>query len=99
VRARARRRVERIVSDLIDGVTHVRVVWARGPLPDKSYAVAIPWTAEFWILFPDDVEPDDDTIAHEVAHVLAWVAHGQSIQPHGREWRAWYRRCKKSLDA
>lgn len=29
-----------------------------------------------------------ETIAHEVAHVVAYARHGHRIRPHGPEWRA-----------
>lgn len=28
------------------------------------------------------------TLPHEVAHLVAYVMHGRSIRPHGREWKA-----------
>ena len=30
----------------------------------------------------------EQTVPHEVAHVVAYLLHGKSIRPHGREWRA-----------
>lgn len=28
------------------------------------------------------------TLPHEVAHLVAYVLHGRSIRPHGKEWKA-----------
>jgi SprT protein len=30
----------------------------------------------------------EQTVPHEVAHVVTWLLHGASARPHGREWRA-----------
>lgn len=29
----------------------------------------------------------EQTVAHEVAHLLAWQLYGSAIRPHGREWQ------------
>lgn len=29
-----------------------------------------------------------ETIAHEVAHCLAWYVHGNGVKPHGPEWKS-----------
>lgn len=44
-------------------------------------------------LFEDDCDMDwRDTVRHEVAHAHALSEHGQSVQPHGEEWKVAARR-------
>jgi SprT protein len=32
------------------------------------------------------------TLVHELAHLLAWNAHKDSVDPHGREWKAYFQK-------
>jgi hypothetical protein len=44
-------------------------------------------------LFEDDCDMNwPDTVRHEVAHAYVLSEHGQSVQPHGKEWKAAARR-------
>ncbi len=38
-----------------------------------------------------NLQPDDfiqQTVPHEVAHVVTWLLHGNRVKPHGREWQS-----------
>jgi predicted SprT family Zn-dependent metalloprotease len=99
VRARERQRWERAIERVCAPTgLRVFVVWARH-LPN-AHGAYVPWPGpEVWIVLDENRGEVPETIAHECAHVLAYHEHGPGIQAHGPEWRAWYRRCKKSLDA
>jgi hypothetical protein len=92
MRARDRARVERAVSEVLEGCgREVHVIWAR-TLPD-AYGAALIWPpSEAWVILAEAQDEEElwDTVAHEAAHVWAWVLH-PGCQPHGREWRRWYR--------
>lgn len=86
--------MERLVKSLAPTAS---VVWARA-FPDGTHAEAHRYSAAVsWITISEaawdrsSAAERMDTIAHEVAHVLAWNEHGTDIEPHGREWRRIFR--------
>lgn len=96
MRARDRRRIERRAFALASLVSptiacRLRVIWARS-LPD-AYGYA--W--RFTIVLDEaryTLEDGEDTLRHEIAHVLTFEAHPDAAG-HGPEWRA----MRKRLDA
>ncbi len=55
-----------------------QVIWRTGSSPCIRYNLALA-----------EVQPESflhETVAHEVAHVVAYWCHGQ-VPPHGREWQ------------
>ncbi len=75
----------------------MHIFWARdldgGDLydPDPTWALAV--YPSLWIILSErawNLAPEADrwdTIAHEIAHLIAWRRHGIEIRDHGREWR------------
>ena len=38
-----------------------------------------------------ELQPDifiQETVPHEVAHLITWLCHGAGVRPHGAEWRS-----------
>lgn len=95
MRRRDRERVERLARDLVGDfdsrlARDLTIVWVRD-FPDGAWGIAI---SDFWMVALCEsrwsVSTDasnHDTLAHELAHLLAWKLHGEKIRDHGHEWR------------
>jgi SprT-like family len=106
MRTREREKVERHarrVAALVQpelGST-LRVLWCRRlPEGDTYHTYALADDDEPWIFVDEYVyqlsSPDEreDTIRHEIAHIIAYQRHGANIADHGPE----YQRARKQLD-
>lgn len=105
MRSRERARVERhaaralalVAPDLrlLVGWTRLGTAW-----PDGVHAEAFAFLREGVVVIDEMLfeaaSPDDreDTIRHELAHLLAWHRHGHDIEDHGAE----YRRARAEID-
>jgi hypothetical protein len=111
VRARARRRVEahaRAVAALLLPRVSLSLAWTLHPLAGapgaEIYAEAFCWGSESIIVLDEIVfersspAEREDTIRHEIAHLLAWHRHGHQIADHGPEYRAARRDLDRALD-
>jgi SprT protein len=38
------------------------------------------------------VEDRENTVIHEVAHIIAWIKYGFRVKPHGYEWQSIHRK-------
>lgn len=98
MRARERSRVERHAARALELVApglRLLVGWSRAAVPWQGHevdaeaftfgldAVIVIDEVRFEHSTPDERE---DTVRHELAHLVAWHRHGHEIQPHGREW-------------
>ncbi len=106
MRRRDRDRVERMARDVVGDIDprlarDLTIVWAR-EFPDGAWGVAISgvWMVALcesrWALA--SASENRDTLAHELAHLLAWKLHGEAIRDHGIEWRRLRRRLTGALD-
>ena len=109
MRAAARARVERharAAAALLEPAVGrgLEIVWCRELPPLRGYTThALAWTdpGDHWILINETLwrtssaDEREDTIRHEIAHVVAWYRYGTRIADHGREWA----RTRQSLDA
>jgi hypothetical protein len=111
MRARERQRVERHARALMEQLTgdadSLTVAWSRHPLPHPTlevHAVAFTWDTHAVIVIDECVfarcTPDEreDTIRHEIAHVIAWRRYGHDIADHGPEWARVRREIDDILD-
>lgn len=104
---RHRRRVERHARAALDCVepgVPLRVLWHADDSDEYAETVVFPREAGAWIAISDRAwrvqspAEREDTIRHELAHVVAWHRHGHGIRPHGREWLAARREIDEALD-
>lgn len=104
---RARRRVERharAALALLAPDVRLRVLWHDDESDEYGEAVVFDVARIAWIALSERAwaraTPDEreDTVRHEVAHVVAWHRHGLGIRPHGREWLAARRDLDRELD-
>lgn len=100
MRARERARVERhaaralalVASDLrlLVGWSREAIPWASAP--QDVHAEAFTFGRDAVIVIDErrfeaaTADEREDTVRHELAHLLAWHRHGHEIQLHGREW-------------
>lgn len=106
MRARERARVERharAVLALVDPrlASRLHVLWCRRlPEGDWWWTHAIADDTAPWIFIDEHVftesTPDEreDTIRHELAHLVAYERHGRDISDHGAE----YARARRDID-
>lgn len=107
MRARERARVERHAARALGLVApglRLLVGWTRtgseawGP---GTHAEAFMFLREGCVVIDELVfaagssEDREDTIRHELAHLVAWHRHGHEIASHGREWE----RARRDIDA
>jgi SprT-like family len=100
MRARSRAKIERrafaLASLLSPAIAcRLRVIWARS-LPD-AYGYAWRFTI---VLDEQRYTPEDgeDTLRHEIAHVLTFEAHPDATG-HGPEFRAMRKRLDAAIEA
>lgn len=112
MRARARRRVEAhalaVAGALLPRVS-LSIAWTLHPLAgaegEEVHAVAFSWGEHAIVVLDEDVferssaDEREDTIRHEIAHLLAWHRHGHEIADHGAEYRAARRDLDRALDS
>lgn len=104
---RQRRRVERhareALARVLPGVA-LRVLWHHDDVDEFAETVVFDRYAGAWVAVSErawaasSAEDREDTIRHELAHVVAWHRHGVGIRPHGREWLAARRDIDEALD-
>jgi hypothetical protein len=99
MRASERARVERYASRVLEKVApkmRLLVGWSRecGSWHEGVHGEAFIWAVYGVIMLSEKLfesgtpESREDTIRHELAHLVAWHRHGHEIPAHGREWRA-----------
>lgn len=99
MRARARERVERHAAEvlrLLEPSLVLAVGWTRLPISEGSdvvHAAAFAFGHRECVIVIDEAvfeagspEEREDTVRHELAHLVAWHRYGHQIQAHGREW-------------
>jgi len=106
MRTAARRRVEmhaQRVADAVELPLHLTVAWTLHPMPSTLgdvLADAFTFGAHAVIVLDEvafgggTAEDREDTIRHEIAHLLAWHRHGHDIADHGGE----YLRARRDID-
>lgn len=104
---RQRRRVERharaALARVQPGVS-LRVLWHHDDVDEFAETVVFDRYSGAWIAISERAWlaqtplEREDTIRHELAHVVAWRRHGVGIRPHGREWLAARRDIDEALD-
>lgn len=104
MRARERERVERHAARALEAVlpgVRLLVGWSRRSWPHVDQnAEAFAWKADAVIVIDEPsyetATPADreDTVRHEIAHLLAWHRHGHGIADHGPE----YARARRDVD-
>lgn len=98
MRARERARVERHAARVLSLVApkmRLLVGWSRqcGAWHSGVHAEAFVWRCFGVVVLSEPLfergtpESREDTIRHELAHLLAWHRHGHEIPAHGKEWR------------
>lgn len=110
MRVRDRLRVEKRTREIIKLVEpkllkKLRIIWCRRlPCDHKDYLTHAIVDAQVpWIFFDEYVhgisskEENEDTIRHEIAHLMAYFKYGRDIPDHGKEFRAARRRVEKVL--
>lgn len=104
---RQRRRVERHAREAlfrVDPGVVLRVLWHHDDVDEFAETVVFDRHPGAWIAISEraweasSAEDREDTIRHELAHVVAWRRHGVKIRPHGREWLAARRDLDEALD-
>ena len=110
MRTAARARVERHARAVVDTIRlplDLTVAWTLHPMPSVSgdvLADAFTFGAHGVIVLDEatfdrgTAEEREDTVRHEIAHLLAWHRHGHDIADHGAEWRAARRDIDRLLD-
>lgn len=105
---RQRRRVERharAALALVAPDVPLRVLWHHDDVDEFAETVVFDAHAGAWIAISERAWltqtplEREDTIRHEIAHVIAWRRYGVKIRPHGREWLAARRDLDEALDA
>ena len=77
-------------SDL--AAIHAEALWLTAARPEAWILIS---ERAFLASSPADRE---DTVRHEIAHVVAWARHGTRIRAHGREWLSARRDLDLALD-
>lgn len=105
MRARERARVERHAARALDAAVpgkRLLVGWSRLGWPHvDACAEAFSFGRDAVIVIDEirfesaSAEDREDTIRHEIAHLVAWHMHGHHIQSHGPE----YQRARQTVDA
>jgi hypothetical protein len=109
MRTAARARVERHARAVVDTIrlpVHLTVAWTLHPMHGSRDVLADAFTfGSVAVIVLDepsfeaaDADSREDTIRHEIAHLLAWHRHGHDIADHGAEWRAARRDIDRLLD-
>ena len=112
MRARKRERVERHAARALSLVApdlRLLVGWSREAIPwatvkNDLFAEAFTFGRDGVVVIDERrfeaAAPDDreDTVRHELAHLLAWHRHGHAIQLHGREWERARAEIDRALD-
>ena len=105
MRARERDRVERHMARALAAVlpgVRLLVGWSRRSWPHvEQHAEAFTWRSDAVIVINERAyeastpEEREDTIRHEIAHLLAWELHGHDIADHGPA----FLRARREVDA
>lgn len=110
MRRRGRERVERHAREALSLVEpsvskRLQVIWCRRlPHDDVYHTHAVADDHVPWIFIDEHVfdasTPDEreDTVRHELAHLIAYHRHGRHIQDHGDEYRRARREIDRALD-
>jgi len=105
VRASARRRVEAHARRVVDAIglpVHLSIAWTLHPMHGSRDVLADAFTfGSVAVVVLDepafeasDADSREDTVRHEIAHLLAWHRHGHDIADHGAE----YIRARRDID-
>lgn len=105
MRARERERVERHAARALAAVlpdVRLLVGWSRRSWPHvEQHAEAFAWKADAVIVIDErsyeasTPAEREDTVRHEIAHLVAWHRHGHDIADHGAE----FARARRDIDA
>ena len=110
MRARERARVERHAERALALVAphlgpKLHVIWCRRlPEGDTWWTHAVTDDDVPWVFIDEHVfdestpEEREDTVRHELAHLVAYDRHGRDIQDHGPEYRRARREIDRALD-
>jgi len=106
VRSSARRRVEAHARRVVDAIglpLHLTIAWTLHPMHSPSgdvLADAFTFGSVAVVVLDEPAfdagtaDEREDTIRHEIAHLLAWHRHGHDIADHGAE----YIRARRDID-
>lgn len=95
IKARVVRRIDELLEIALDRGLSVKFPEIKYDLTGRAAGTAeicgIDCTLNFNLGILTNPKNTDEfikqTVAHEVAHIIAWLNYGIDIQPHGKEWR------------
>ena len=104
MRASARRRVEAHARRVVDAIglpLHLTIAWTLHPMHGADVlADAFTFGSTAVVVLDEPTfergtaDEREDTVRHEIAHLLAWHRHGHDIADHGAE----YIRARRDID-
>ena len=77
-----------VVPELVIATAGQTAGWARWRRRNGTVSWHIDLNQIYLVSHAQDML--EDTLPHEIAHVLAWQRYGTDTQPHGKEWIAMF---------